>query len=319
MSFKFSVFRRSHLSFALSGMTRLLISVLIFFSTASAEQALVAKDGSLIFTEPSSEAAVLDIVPRGTRLEVMEQTGDWCKVLLEDTSRTGFIRRDALQLKSDISSMSEMAPVREESLYGSLQRQLDNCETKLRQAQRLLDNLEQMIDLVGKSSQAKGQRGRGSRRVGQEKKKTGENFFTTSYGFSFFTGFYLDRRDVTTGGSVVWSPVFFKGLGLEFEGGYTFLEQNKGAACLNLGLVYPLPWKMPKLRPYAAFGGGMIRFQAEGADSKAVIDPTLNLGAGALVPLFGKVSLRADMRSTVEFADSERRFDGRFYLALHYH
>lgn len=294
-----------------------LCATLFLFSAARAEEVIVARDGSLIFAEPNIDAAVLDIVSRGTRLQGVERIGEWCKILLSDQTRNGFIRTEALQMTGSPAASLPKPEDTGRTAYELMKQQIDNFQTKLRQAEKALDNIEQIL------TEAE------SRRLAEQpaKKRTGKSvagesgmtsFSGSPLGFGLFSGIYFKGTDYTAGGSVTWFPSFLKSLGLEFDGGYSFLEKPLQGVYASLDLYCPLPWKMTRLEPYVVFGGGMNRLEMKTVSKKSEIDPLVSLGLGAMVPLAGGISLRADLRSITVFTAGERENNGRFYLALWY-
>jgi len=302
------------------GFSLTLFLLLLSVECAHAEIAVVVRDGSLVFEEPNSDSAVLDILARGTDLEVLERGGDWCKVLLPDMSREGYIRTDAVETGESVSSQYQRAPGTSSSLFLKLQGKLDNTEAKLRQALRLLDNLEQMLELqeTGKLGEAGGGAGASAERFAPGESRLAR-MASGNLSFNIFYGLFFKDNDFTAGGSLVWSPRFFAPFSLEVESGSTFLAGEKDALYANLDLLYPLPWEIRGIRSYLALGAGMVRLELEsGAGIRKEVNPAANLGIGAIVPLVGKLNLRADMRSRLEFRDGEKVRKERFYLAFYY-
>jgi hypothetical protein len=290
---------------------------LFLFSAARAEEVIVARDGSLIFAEPNVDAAVLDIVSRGTRLQCAEKMGEWCKILLSDQTRNGFIRTEVLQMTGSTAPSLPKPEDTGTTAYSLMKQQIDNFQAKLHQAEKTLDNIEQVLMEAETRKLAEKP---AKKRTGES--ITGENGMTglpgSPFGFGLFSGLYFKGTNYTAGGSLTWFPSFLKSLGLEFEGGYTFLEKPLKQVYASLDLYCPLPWKMTRLEPYVVFGGGINRLEMKTESRKAEIDPLASLGIGAVVPLAGGISLRADLRSVTVFTAGERDNNGRFYLALCY-
>ncbi|MEA1996268.1 MAG: hypothetical protein U9N45_01450 [Gemmatimonadota bacterium] len=127
------------------------VLLLVLFSQGLARQAVVGRDGALIFQEPAGDSVVLDILAMGTGLEVVGHSGLWCKVALPGSSRSGFIRRAALKGTRSEAVVMKGGGEGGEGLKhdpASIQGRLDRIEAKLRKARRMLDDLEQIIELI---------------------------------------------------------------------------------------------------------------------------------------------------------------------------
>ncbi len=303
----------------------LLIAALILFAAGGAigQEAVVTRDGSLLFQEPDDESAVLDILSRGTELQMLEQVGQWCKVLTSDSAQQGFIRRDALRIDAIVPGMMQPSVRSGSEAYQNLQRELDKSETSLRQTQRALENLERMLKSLGQLKQDVPESSRESEMI--VKREAGitrpveSSLYSYSFGFNLYTGLYFDGRGNTVGASSLWSPAFVKPLSIEIEGGFTFLEGQDEAIYANLGLIFPFWVGWEWMSPYLAMGGGVVRRETGPPRlSDTDINPLANLGVGVLLNLKGGLNLRADLRSVVEFGNTEDKFDGRFYLAMSY-
>ena len=295
----------------------LLVAALILFTAGSAagQEAVVNRDGSLLFQEPDDESAVLDILSRGTKLQMLEQVGQWCKVLTSDSAQQGFVRRDAVRIGAVPPDMLEPSVEPGSEAYQNLQRELGKSEARLRQTQRVLENLERMLEKLEQADQAVPESGRESGMA----KPVESGLNSHSFGFNVYSGLFFDDTDYTVGLSSLWSPEFIKPLGIEIEGGLTFLGDQQEAVYANLGLIFPFWIGWERINPYLAMGGGLIRRETGPLRlTETELNPLANLGAGILLNLKGSLDLRADLRSVVEFSKTEDKFDGRFYLGLSY-
>jgi len=295
----------------------LLVAVLILFTAGSAagQQAVVKRDGSLLFQEPDDESAVLDILSRGTKLRIVEQVGQWCKVLTSDSERQGFVSRDAVRIGGVPPDMLEPSVEPGSEAYENLQRELDKSEARLRQTRRVLENLERMLEKLEQAKQAGPESGR---QPGMAKPVQSSLHFH-SFGFNIYSGLFFDGTDYTVGLSSLWSPGFIKPLSIEIEGGVAFLEDQQEAVYANFGLIFPFWIGWERITPYLAMGGGLIRRETGPLRlTETDLNPLADLGAGILLNLKGGLELRADLRSVVEFSKTEDKFDGRFYLGLSY-
>ncbi len=303
----------------------LLVAALILFATGGAigQEAVVNRDGSLLFQEPDDESAVLDILSRGTKLQMIEQLGQWCKVLTSGSAQQGFISRDAVRIGTMLPGMMQPSVRSGSEAYQNLQSELDKSETRLRQTQRALENIERMLEKLGQLNQAAPESSRESEMiVKREADITGpveSSLYSHSFGFNLYSGLYFDGRDNTVGVSSLWSPAFIRPLSIEIEGGLTFLEDQDEAIYANFGLIFPFWTGWEWMNPYLAMGGGVLRRETGPPRlSDTDINPLANLGAGVVLNLKGGLNLRADLRSVVEFSNTEDKFDGRFYLGLSY-
>jgi len=304
----------------------LLAAALVLFAagSASGQEAVVSRDGSLLFQEPEDESAVLDILSRGTKLRILEQAGQWCKVLTSDSAQQGFIRTDVVligALPPDEMLKSSARPGSES--YQNLQRELDKSEARLRQTQQVLENIERLLEKLEQPQQAVP--GSGTEPETALKSQAGtawpveSSLYSHSFGLNVYSGLLFDGMDYTVGISSLWSPAFIKPLSVEIEGGFTLLENQQEAVSASLGLVFPLWMAWEWINPYLVMGGGVVRRETGPLrQSETDLNPLANLGVGVLVNLKSNLNLRADLRSVVEFSETEDKFDGRFYLGLSY-
>ena len=303
--------------FASLALRILLVAALILFTAASAagQQAVVTSDGSLLFQEPDDESAVLDILSRGTKLQIVEEMGQWCKVLTSDSAQQGFVRKDAVRIGAVPPEALDPSAEPGSEAYQNFQRELDKSEVRLRQTQRILGNLERMLEKLEQAEQAVVEGGLESTMA----KPVEGGLRSHSLGFNIYSGLFFDGTDYTVGLSSIWSPSFIKPLGIEIEGGLTFLEDQQEAVYANFGLIFPFWIGWERINPYLAMGGGLIRRETGPLRlTETNLNPLANLGVGILLNLKGSLELRADFRSVVEFSETEDKFDGRFYLGISY-
>jgi len=300
------------------GCTRLLF-LLLFFALLTtnlrAEQAAVSRDGTLLFQEPSGGAAVLDILPRGTRLELVRRGEQWSEVLIVESDTRGFIRTTALISLAEATAPLEAGFSLEEAspLYESLRRDLDESDSKIEKIERTLDQLEKMVRIYSRldSGMLGASRESGKPEAWSETLQAGCPL-GYSLGFQLFSGAYLKEKDFTAGGAVSWFPKTTAGFGIELEGGYISLKAGEKGTSLNLSLLYPLPLKSSRLLPFVLGGGGAVRMNAAGSGSVYKTRATAHLGLGALYRLSDGFSLRAELRGQ----RCRDQYDGRGSLSL---
>ncbi|MBN2289141.1 MAG: hypothetical protein JXQ83_07395 [Candidatus Glassbacteria bacterium] len=297
------------------------ILFLVFLLPAGlrAEEAAVGRDGTLVFQSPDGSSAVLDILPRGTRLELVKRGEEWSEVMLPESNTRGFVRTSALQLSAMAAAQEGKALLSGPAspLYNTLQEELNKSDAKIRRIEQAVSHLEGMVDKYTQADSAMhGKRGAKGKALRSQEFPEAGGSWAGYRGFDLFSGMYTKEKDLTIGGAVSWFPESMSGFGLELEAGYLFLEGDRRGAGLSLDLLYPLGWSRPWLMPYLCAGGGLFYLSGvDGAGSET--NPSANLGAGALCPLSSGFSLRPDLRLFASFNDGERNIDGRFFLALH--
>ena len=284
-----------------------------------AEEAMVSRDGTLMFQAPDENSAVLDILAKGARLNLVEISGEWCKVSSADTSHAGYIRKQSLQIGPQPAEMETRPQDPGSEAYQYLQQQLNQTESKLRQSARTLDSLGKMIEKLDqpvmpvkgrKKAAMKGMTGMPVPSMGLS---------SAGYAVSLFSGFQYEGKDPTAGLSVLWNPGFIGKLGLEAEGGLIFQQGTQDGSYGTLGLVYPLSMYRGCITPYLAAGGGVVvRDKIVAGATGNDLNPAANLGLGAMLTLRGGLDLRGDLRAVAEFPKSKKKLTGRFYLGLAY-
>ncbi|MFC1614335.1 hypothetical protein ACFL5K_03475 [Gemmatimonadota bacterium] len=277
----------------------------------SAEKVAVGRDGTLIFQSPSADSAVLDILPRGETMELVDRGEQWSEVLLDDSS-SGFIRTEDIRSPAEITTGSrEEVTTQSSSLYGILQGELTKSDEKIRRIELAIDQLEQMVAMYAQTDSTRAL----SENAGRGKVTGAGASSSGKFGFLVFSGLYFEEKELTAGLAASWFPEALKGLGLELEGGYHAMKNDLQGGTFNLNLLYPLGREDSRIRPYLSAGGGI--FYTSGSNERdSNMDTAANLGLGALCPLSHGVNLRLDTRLFVRFMDGEQKSDGRFYLAL---
>jgi hypothetical protein len=311
-----SFFHRAH-GLGLDRLLLALLFIILLPISLRAEQVVLGRDGTLAFQDPSGGSTVLDILPRGTRLELVNRGEQWSEVLLPESNTRGFIRTDALQPFAETTVRTE-AGISEQytsPLFNTLQQELDKSDVKIRKIESTMDQLEKMIEMYAQSGSGMIGAPGESRRKGALRRGAGEDRpLAYSYGFHVFSGVYFEGKDFTAGGAVSWFPESLAGFGLELEGGYIAMEGDRSGASLNLSLLYPLPLKKAGLLPFIAGGGGVVRLSDGDAGVGSDNRLATHLGLGALYRLSDDFDLRGELRAQ----KCEDDFDGRVSLALHY-
>jgi hypothetical protein len=323
---------------AVSGPVRVfLLTVFFAASLQAAGRVVVIKDGSLVFEQPSEKAAVLDILPRGSLLDLAGRQNGWSEVILVNPARHGFIRDEAVtpapkvpgqtlpqpgipsrsavpaqpevQPKTTVAQSPRTAPL---GAFPQLQSQLDSAEARIRQLDRMLGRLEEMSLTLKEIGPGSAEQAAGS--GGEQKTETSPT--SSRFGIGLFSSVLIDQSDLLAGGSVLWSPGFLCGAGLELDGGYVFVKRPAEEEQLSLNLILPLAVADCAIRPYLCAGAGGVRRKNGVGGQKAKENFSADLGAGAFLPLAGRVKLRADARALMEFRPGDRRTEGRFSLGL---
>ena len=203
--------------------------------------------------------------------------------------------------------------------YQYLQQQLNQTESKLRQSSRTLDSLEKMIERLDQPVMPVKGRKKTAMKGMSGMTVQSASLGTAGYVVSLFSGFQYEGKDPTAGLSVLWNPGFIGKLGLEAEGDLIFQQGTQDAPYGTLGLVYPLRMYSDCITPYLAAGGGVIVRDKIGAGATGNdLNPTANLGLGAMLTIRGGLDLRGDLRAVAEFPKSKNKLTGRFYLGLAY-
>ncbi|OGG03022.1 MAG: hypothetical protein A3F83_05545 [Candidatus Glassbacteria bacterium RIFCSPLOWO2_12_FULL_58_11] len=284
-----------------------------------AEEAMVIRDGTLMFQMPNESSAVLDILAKGARLNLVEVSGDWCKVSTADPDHAGYIRKLSLRVGPPPSGIETPPQDPGSEAYQYLQQQLDQTESKLRQSARTLDSLEKMLEMLEQPVMpVKGRRKAAMKGVSGMAVPS-MSLGSAGFAASLFSGFQYEGKDPTAGLSLVWNPGFSGTLALEAEGGLIFQQGTQDVPYGTLGLLYPLGMYRNCITPYLAAGGGVIvRDKIITGATGNDLNPTANLGLGAMLILRGGLDLRGDLRAVAEFPKSKYKLTGRFYLGLAY-
>jgi len=311
-----SFFHRAH-GLGLERLLLVPLFIILLPISLRAEQVVLDRDGTLVFKDPSSGSTVLDILPRGTRLELVNRGEQWSEVRLLESNTRGFIRTEALQSFAETTVRAEVGISAQytSSLFNTLQQELGKSDAKIRKIESTMDQLEKMIEIYAQSGSGMIGAPGESRRKDALRGGAGEDRpLAYSYGFHVFGGVYFEEKDFTAGGAVSWFPELLAGLGLELEGGFIAMEGDSSGTSLNLSLLYPLPLKMAGLLPFIAGGGGVVRLSDGDAGPGSDNRLATHLGLGALYRLYDDFNLRGELR----VQNSENEFDGRVSLSLHY-
>ena len=276
----------------------------------------VIRDGSLIFAAPDNSAAVLDILSRGTILEVLEEGVEWHIVRTSDGGSEGYIRSESV---SETSVPDSFRPdsVRVGSLqYLQLQRSLDEAQDKMRQIAGTLERLNTKLDRAEAAEMAAAVEPAGSRPgAGAEAGGMSGGEEDRNICISAFYGAMIDDTDFTAGLSAAWFPGLPAGLGVELEAGAIFPEGVGDIYWGQLGVRYPLG-NWGRITPYAAAGGGVIRRKYSSGTTVDIVEtnPLVTAGAGLMVKLAGPAAVLTDFRYVWEFAAGGTQQDGRVYI-----
>lgn len=280
------------------------------------QQVTVVRDGSLIFAAPDNTSAVMDILSRGTTLELLEEGGEWHLVRTSDGGGQGYIRSEAVSVDImprafDPDSVRVGSPE-----YLLLQRSLDEAQEKIRRIGETLERLDSRIEQAEMDSSDMTGAPAGSR-PGAGAGAGGMMGLASGYDrtISIFYGAMLENTDFAAGLSAAWFPGLPAGLGLEFEAGAIFPENVDNAYWGQLDVRYPLAnWE--RAMPYLAAGVGMIRRSISIGSSGELTDNNAltTAGGGLVLRLAGAAALQIDLRYSWEFAQDETRGDGRVYI-----
>ncbi len=294
----------------------IILSILLLTGVCAyaADKLTVTRDGSLIFASPDNSSAVMDILSRGTVLEVVEEGGQWHLVRTSDGGAEGYIRGDAVGEQLVPEAFSPDSVRVGSPQYLQLQRSLDRAQQKMQRIATTLDAMEARISYAARAdslSQA-GSRLKAGAGAGGMLGQDSEHELAVTV----FYGAMLDNTDFAAGLSAAWFPGLPAGLGLEFEAGALFPENTGNAYWGLAGVRCPLQ-RWERVVPYASMGAGMIRRQqsvegAEVTDKNAL----LSAGGGMLIRLAGSVAITADVRYVWELAEDETQGDGRGYLGV---
>ena len=195
----------------------MLLFIILLPISLRADQVVLGRDGTLVFQAPSSESTVLDILPRGTRLELVNRGEQWSEVLILESNTRGFIRTDAFQFSAETAGRAEagISPQYTSPLYNTLQQELDNSDAKILKIERTMDQLEKMIGMYAQSGSGMIGAPAESRRKDVLREVPGEDSpLAYSYGFHVFSGVYFEGNDFTAGGAVSWFPEPLAGFSL---------------------------------------------------------------------------------------------------------
>ena len=302
--------------YCISRIFLLLFLLVLFPGSLSAEEVAVGRDGTLVFQSPNADSAVLDILPRGRIMELVDRGSQWSEVVLND-SNSGFIRSEDLINPAELSYGSrEEVTSQSSSLYRTLQDELNKSDEKIRKIELAMDQLEKVVEMYAQNDSAMGlSNGKFPGSKGRGKISGEDAPLSGRLGFLVFSGLYFEEKELTAGLAVSWFPRALKGLAFELEGGYHAMKNDLQGGTVNLNLLYPIGSEDLRFRPYLSAGSGI--FYTSGSNGqKSDIDTSANLGLGAVCPLSHGVSLRLDSRLFFRFMDGEQKNDGRFYLAL---
>jgi hypothetical protein len=282
---------------------------------SAAGSVAVSRDGSLVFAQPDNSSAVMDILSRGTLLELLEEGPDWDKVRLGNNGGEGYIRADAVS-KTIMPGAFNPDSVRIGSpFYLELQSSMDETETRMRQIAGILDNLDKKLTAIRRADSLQRAMPAGSRpRAGTAAGGMLGYRNDFSLALSAFYGAMLDNTDFAAGLAAAWFPGLPAGLGIEFEAGALFPDFVEESYWGHIGIHFPLGgWE--RVMPYVAGGGGMLyRKYSIGSLESSVNDPIASVGGGVIVRLAGSVAIKADTRYVWQFAEQETEGDSRVYI-----
>ncbi len=278
----------------------------------------VIRDGSLIFAKPDNSSAVMDILARGTVLEVLEEGTKWHRVRTSDGGAEGYIRSESVG-KKIVPGAFKPDSVRVGSpQYLQLQRSLDSAQEKLQRIAGLLDTMETRI-AYGATADSLSRAGPAGSRLKAGAGAGGIFGQGSEYdkAVTVFYGAMVENTDFAAGLSAAWFPGLPAGLGLEFEAGALFPEGVDNAYWGQAGVRCPLQ-RWESVIPYAAVAAGVIRrkLPVVGGSPATDTNALLSAGGGVILRLAGAVAITADVRYVWEFAEIKTQADGRGYLGV---
>ncbi len=285
---------------------------------SAAGNVTVIRDGSLIFAGQDNNSAVMDILSRGTVLEVVEEGSEWYLVRTSDGGAEGYIRSAAVG-DNIVPAAFNPDSVRVGSpQYLQLQRSLDEAQQKMQRIAATLEEMDARFAFAAKTdslaltgpagSRLKAGAGAGGM-LGQ-----GSEY---DLAVTVFYGAMMENTDFAAGLSAAWFPGLPAGLGLEFEAGAIFPESVDNVYWGQAGMRCPLE-RWDRVVPYASLAAGIIRriLPVEGSSEVTDTNALLSAGGGMLVRLTGAVAISADVSYIWEFAENETKGDGRVYLGV---
>lgn len=86
-----------------------LLLILICTTTCKATTAIVNTDTLKLRKEASTDSTVLELLNQGQELDIIEQSGDWYKVKVNNM--TGFVHKDYIKLNEEIANTNTQEPI----------------------------------------------------------------------------------------------------------------------------------------------------------------------------------------------------------------
>jgi len=300
----------------------------------AAQNVIIMRDGSLVFEQPGERSAVLDILPRGASVELVDRGPVWCEIILRNPTRRGFIRADALtpapesemQLpERDLPSAAPPAPKAAVPLpagsdFENRMRALDGTEQRIRELDRSLIEINGLVDtlnLLHLQQIAGGTVKRSSRTV-QEENSREQVSDHPRLAANALAAYFPDSREILAGAGILWRPSALHGMSLELNAGYLIPDDSgvDGSFLAETGALLPLGLKYSALRPYLAVSGGIVRRDPGVTGVKARTDMLVSAGAGTFIELSSRSMLRIEARQSMEFLDGDRHDDQRIGIVF---
>lgn len=86
-----------------------LLLILICTTTCKATTAIVNTDTLKLRKEASTDSTVLELLNQGQELDIIEQSGDWYKVKVNNM--TGFVHKDYIKLNEEVANTNTQEPI----------------------------------------------------------------------------------------------------------------------------------------------------------------------------------------------------------------
>lgn len=329
------------LSGSLHNFARAVACLLVFLCPAvfsadslAAQNVTIMRDGSLVFEQPGERSAVLDILPRGANVELVDRGPVWCEIILRNPTRRGFIRADALnpapdsemQLpKRDLPPAVTPSPEAAVSLsagsaFENQMHVLDGTERRIRDLDRSLIEINELVDtlkLMRLQQVARGPVKRNSKPV-QEDSGREQGSDHPRLAVNAFAAYFPDSREILAGAGVLWRPSVLRGVNLELNAGYLIPDDSgvDGSYLAEAGVLSPLGLRYSVFRPYLAVSAGIVRRDPGVTGVKGRTDMLVSAGAGTFVEFSSRSMLRIEVRQNMEFLDGNRHDDRRIGLAF---
>lgn len=311
-----------------------------FFSSSAllAQNVTVMRDGSLVFEQPGERSAVLDILPRGMNVELVDRGPVWCEIILRNPTRRGFIRAEALTASSGeamplperslpapaasaapaMQTQSTLAALPAEtgnSSFDQKMRSLDRTEEQIRGLNRSLIEVSGLVDTLKlyrmQAATAPKQKRRAKMSAaGESQSMAGDG---SAWNVGALAGYYLDSRETLAGAGLLWQPQALRGLNLELNIGWLIPDESgaDGSLLVEAGALLPVKRHFGRLQPYIAVNTGMVRRDPGVSGLKKRTDLIAAVGAGTFLELNQRSRIRLEVRQSFEFLEQDHHSDQR--------